>query len=350
MQRMGSDRVRRLTLFEELGRSAESGPSRQLIINSGRYGLTTGGVQAEWIELTDQGKVATNPDVPRRQQTRARFTLAIDNIPPFKTIYDRFIGNRVPSQSVMRDFLREQQYQEAEIQECIDTFTVNAKFVGVLRVIAGAERLLPIDHVLDELPQGPASQTAEIAVTARERAGSPVPAAEVQDWASICFYVTGIGDEETEVRKHSDLFLGSIVEPALAEFNLTVVRADQIGKPGMITAQVIEHIVNSRVVIADLSYHNPNVFYEIAPRHAVRKPIVQLIRAADRIPFDLDQFRTIKIDTTDIYSLVPQIETHRSEIANQVRRALEGTTMVENPLTVFYPNFWELLAGTERTT
>jgi len=215
-------------------------------------------------------------------------------------------------------------------------------------VIAGAERLLPIDHVLDELPTAPGPQAAaEPTALARERTGRPAPAADVQDWSRICFYVAGIGDEETEVRKHSDLFLGSIVEPALAEFGLTVVRADQIGKPGMITAQVIEHIVHSRVVIADLSYHNPNVFYEIALRHAVRKPIVQIIRAMDLIPFDLDQFRTIKIDTTDIFSLVPQIETYRSEIASQVRRALEGTTVVENPLSVFFPNFWELLAGTE---
>jgi hypothetical protein len=100
--------------------------------------------------------------------------------------------------------------------------------------------------------------------------------------------------------------------------------------------------VNARVVVADLSFHNPNVFYEVALRHACRKPVVQLIRAVDRIPFDLDQFRTIVIDTTDIYSLVPQIETYRSEIANQVRRALEGTGDVENPLTVFFPTFWDL--------
>jgi hypothetical protein len=59
-------------------------------------------------------------------------------------------------------------------------------------------------------------------------------------------------------------------------------------------------------VIADLSFHNPNVFYELALRHAVRKPIVQISRTADRLPFDIGQFRTIVVDTTDIYSLVPR--------------------------------------------
>lgn len=197
MQRMGSDRVRRLTLFEELGRSAESGPSRQLIINSGRYGLTKGGVQAEWIELTDEGKLATNPEAPRRQQTRARFSLAIENISPFKAIYDQFAGKRVPSQSVMRDFLREEGNQEAEIQECIDTFTVNAKFVGVLRVIAGAERLLAIDHALDEPPGGSAPEVEPaVVLSLRERTDSTVAVADAPDWSRIGFYVSGIGDED----------------------------------------------------------------------------------------------------------------------------------------------------------
>jgi hypothetical protein len=108
----------------------------------------------------------------------------------------------------------------------------------------------------------------------------------------------------------------------------------------MITAQVIEHLVRARLVVADLSFHNPNVFYELALRHAVRRPVVQIIRVADPIPFDLDQFRTVQIDNSTIYSLVPQLETYRSEIASQIRQALSDDAAPSNPLTVFYPNFW----------
>lgn len=343
MHRMGSTRVRRLTLFEELGRSAESSISRQLVINSGRYGLTSGGAQAEWIELNDEGQVATSPDVAPRKRMRARFNLAIDSIPPFKALYDEFVGKKLPSQAVMRDFLREKKYPDPEIQECIDTFIVNAKFVGILRPVAGSERLLSVDHALDELPLSegtPVTGRPELEVLR-----SNDSATGVRDWSKTCFYLSPIGDEDSDERKHSDLFLGSIVEPALQEFGLEVVRADHIGSAGMITVQIIEHIVNSRVVVADLSYHNPNVFYEVALRHATRKPLVQLIRVADRIPFDLDQVRTIRIDTSDIFSLVPQIETYRSEVATQVRKALEGAGEVENPLTVFFPGFWDVVHG-----
>ena len=341
LQRIGADRARRLTVFDELGRSADSGSSRQLVINSGRYGLTTGGMQAEFLELTDDGRVATSPDAPARQQLRARFKLAIESVPPFKLLYDEFVGKRFPTHSVLKDFLREHGYAEAELQECVDTFTVNARSLGLLRTVAGAERLLSIEHVVDNI----ADSRGDVTVVPRGTGTASQPSTAAYDWSTICFYVTPIGDETSEQRLHSDLFLGSIVEPALVDFGLTVVRADQIGKPGMISAQVIEHIVKARLVIADLSFHNPNVFYEVALRHACRKPIVQLIRAADPIPFDLDQVRTIKVDTTNIYSLVPQIESYRSEIANQVRRALDGAAPIENPLTVFFPAFWDSMTG-----
>lgn len=179
----------------------------------------------------------------------------------------------------------------------------------------------------------PGSQSTLSPLTSR----APSASDELTDWSKTCFYVTPIGDPESEQRQHSDLFLSALVEPAIAEFGLTVVRADQIGKPGMITAQVIEHAVRSRLVIADLSFHNPNVFYELSLRHACRLPTVQIIRAADPIPFDLDQFRTIRIDTTSIYTLVPKLEVYQAEISNQVRQVLNDPDAVDNPLSTFYP-------------
>lgn len=128
----------------------------------------------------------------------------------------------------------------------------------------------------------------------------------------------------------------SLIEPALSGFGLEVVRADKIGQPGMITSQVLEHLLRARLVIADLSHHNPNVFYEMAIRHFARLPIVQICRKADRLPFDVNQVRTISIDTSDIYTLVPWLETYRSEIATVVRAALDGQAG-SNPISLFFP-------------
>lgn len=129
-----------------------------------------------------------------------------------------------------------------------------------------------------------------------------------------------------------------LIEPALREFNLKGVRADQMAKPGMIGKQIVEHILKSRLVIADLSFHNPNAFYELCLRHTTRLPTVQIIRAADKIPFDLNQYRTIPIDIRSVYSLCPKLQTYSAQVANQVRRALEDSESGDNPISLYYPN------------
>ena len=50
--------------------------------------------------------------------------------------------------------------------------------------------------------------------------------AEQGRFDAVCFYITPIGEDGSEYRKHSDLFLGSIVEPAIEPFKLKVIRAD----------------------------------------------------------------------------------------------------------------------------
>lgn len=337
IQRLASGKpIRRLTLFDQLQRSPDSSASRQLITNSHRYGLTTGSYISESLALTPEGAIASSSEAGLADQLSTRFKLAIEQQPPFKALYDQFKGNRLPSHAVLRDAAAELGIDNALIQECVDTFILNAKFLGLLKPISGTERLLPLEHLLDELPRTPASIAGSVDVQVVTPPGAPA-VATTGDWSRICFYITPIGEEDSQERQHSDLFLGSIVEPAIADLGLTLIRADKIGKPGMITRQTIEHIVRSKLVIADLSFHNPNVFYELSLRHACRLPTVQIIRASDRIPFDLDGFRTVKINTASIYTLLPSLETYRSEIASHCRRALQGGEAADNPLTVFFP-------------
>jgi hypothetical protein len=335
------ERVARLTLLKAMNMSPTSSATQILITSSGKYGLTKGSYAAEHLELTAEGKTATDKGSSPKAKTQARFNLAVKKIRPFEILYERYRGKKLPSHDVMKDVLREANLQITDEKECIDTFIVNAKFLGLLQTIAGSETLMPLETVLEQLPGEPADaslkgvtfkvsdvKTGDVAVTTKSQVA----------WDKVCFYITPIGDEDSEQRKHSDLFLSSIVEQALSGFGLDVVRADKIAQPGMITSQVLEHILRARLVIADLSYHNPNVFYEMAIRHATRLPVVQICRKSDRLPFDVNQVRTITIDTSDIYTLVPRLETYRSEIATQVRAALDGQS-TSNPISVFFPGF-----------
>jgi len=332
-------KVRRLTLFDSLGRSPDSGASRQLITNSNRYGLTKGSYTAEYLELTPEGAQATAGDVGDRNQLAARFKLAIDSVPVFKKLYESQKGNRLPATSVLEDLVKDQSIPTEDTKECVDIFIVNAKFLGILRPIAGAERIISIEQAIEELPNDTSSlgSLGSGRTTHLHLDKSIQIPSSTAEWDQICFYISPIGEEGSEQRLHADLFLGSVVEPALEEFGLVVVRADKIGKPGMITAQIIEHILRSKLVIADLSYHNPNVFYELCLRHVCRLPTVQIIRKLDKIPFDLDQFRTIQIDTTNIFTMIPNLQTYKAEITTQVRTALKDPDSADNPVTTYYP-------------
>ncbi len=70
--------------------------------------------------------------------------------------------------------------------------------------------------------------------------------------------------------------------------------------PGIISRQIVSHLLDADLVIADLTGRNPNVFYELAIRHATGKPFIQLITKGEVIPFDVDHQRTILFDRTDL--------------------------------------------------
>lgn len=244
----------------------------------------------------------------------------------------------------MRDRLTEKLGLPAELaREAVELFIVNAKHIGVLRPVSGSERVLSIDHVLDELPVSP--QASHPADGRAPGAAVATPALTAGgDFEHVCFYVTPLGGDGSEPRKHADVFLGHLVEPAVEALGMGLrgVRADHIDNPGLITAQVIQHLLHSRLVIADLSFHNPNVFYELAIRHATGKPTVLVCRSGDTLPFDISDLRTIRVDTTDIHSFVTQMETWRAELTSMARRALDDPTGSANPLTAFAGEFQTL--------
>jgi hypothetical protein len=332
-------RVRRLTLLKQMDKRPTSSSTQMLITNSGKYGITTGSYAAEWLSLTDTGSLASYPGPLTKRKFKAQFQLAIEGIVPFSALYTEYRGKRLPNHEVMKDLLKDHNIPDEHLQECVDTFVVNAKDMNLIQTIAGSEMLLPVEQVVDELPeeQIPGAQAlAQVSPAAAEAEAERALQPEKTEWSAICFVITAIAEEGSEQRKHSDLMLNSLIEPALKEFNLRVVRADKIGSAGMITSQVLEHVMRSRLAVVDLSFHNPNAFYEMAIRHACALPVVQITRKIDKPPFDVNQVRTVIIDTTDVYTLVPKLETYRSEIATQVRAAL-ADEKTGNPITVFFP-------------
>lgn len=111
-----------------------------------------------------------------------------------------------------------------------------------------------------------------------------------------CFFIGPIGDDQSQIRDWSDQVLEFIVTPAVIELDYDEpIRADKIPAVSSISSEIMRHLVEDDLVIADLTSGNPNAFYELALRHALKKPVIHIIREGDKIPFDVHDITVISV-------------------------------------------------------
>jgi len=123
---------------------------------------------------------------------------------------------------------------------------------------------------------------------------------------NTCFVIMPIGTQtigetiitEKELREKYDHIIKNAV--LKADPTLEVIRSDDEVDPGSISNDILTKLMHSRYVIADITYPNPNVFYELGLRHAIRTGTT-LIRekCESSIPFDISHLRYTEY-TSDI--------------------------------------------------
>ncbi|PTW47640.1 hypothetical protein C8J25_103361 [Sphingomonas faeni] len=145
-----------------------------------------------------------------------------------------------------------------------------------------------------------------------------------------CFIVGPIGEALSPVRQLADWLLKGVIKPVLEadEFGYNVKRADHDTDPGSITSAVIADLVNADLVIADLTGFNPNAFYELGIRHALRKPAIHITAELVKLPFDNADQRTIFVNIADFDS----VEDAKSRLRSAVRAVNRDDYQVSNPV------------------
>ena len=99
---------------------------------------------------------------------------------------------------------------------------------------------------------------------------------------------------------HLGTYYESLFKPAIEKAGLQAVRADDdMFATGKIIDQVWRGIHQAKVLVAELTSKNPNVFYELGLAHALRKPVVLVSSNEDDVPFDLRHIRVILYDQSD---------------------------------------------------
>ena len=149
-----------------------------------------------------------------------------------------------------------------------------------------------------------------------------------------CFVIRPIGDAGSEMRCAADDRYTSLIAPACGECGyVKIYHAGEISSPGMISRDVIQGVVESDLVVADLTGNNSNVFYELALRHALRRPYVCIAPEAQRPPFDtndcryvpyrLDAFGAIDGVRKDLKQAIVGAEQKASDIESPISNAID---------------------------
>ena len=96
-----------------------------------------------------------------------------------------------------------------------------------------------------------------------------------------------------------------LIDPALNRLGITGRTTMEIRRQGNIRLDMFQRLLTANLVIADISIHNANVYYELGVRHALRGRHTFMIRArgaglqTDEVPFDIKTDRYLTYDGVD---------------------------------------------------
>jgi hypothetical protein len=93
-----------------------------------------------------------------------------------------------------------------------------------------------------------------------------------------------------------DTLYQEVIEPGTRSLGLNAVRIDEIAGPGIIFQDIKDQIAEAKIVIAEITAPNQNVFYELGYAHALNKPTILLAQRGKELPFDIRSYRVIFYD------------------------------------------------------
>ncbi|MDN5026555.1 hypothetical protein PCY12_04300 [Streptococcus sp. SPS1] len=129
----------------------------------------------------------------------------------------------------------------------------------------------------------------------------------------ICFIVTAIGESGTPTRERADNVYKYLIAPVCEDLGYKPVRVDHVNAVDNINTTIINYLKTAPMVIADMTDHNPNAFYELGFRQALELPLVPIIKVGGNLPFDVMTTRTVFYDT-DVAKIEESKENLKSKI------------------------------------
>jgi len=118
-----------------------------------------------------------------------------------------------------------------------------------------------------------------------------------------------------------------LIKGALVEAGYQVKRADDIKSQSNILEDIVKGIIESDLIVADLTDSNANVYYELGIAHTLQKKVVLITQEIGELPFDLKSYRVIGYSTH-----FARMNDAKTELFQLAKEASNGTLPFGNPV------------------
>ena len=248
-----------------------------LLRSANQYGLVSGTGQTALVKMEKLGQDIVVPASPRQRQQA--LLAAFNTVPDFKAVAAFYGDKKIPEDEFFLNTLtREFSIPRDRVETFAQVFVANLNYLRAFDV-AGMESTAA-DGREDRTSSD--AKTGKSGVTERKVSKQP----RIREFLDTCFVMMPFGD-------WFDRYYQEIYAPAIREAGFEPVRADELFSSGSVVEQIWEQIQKAKVLLADLSGRNANVFYELGLAHAARKPVVFAAPQVEDVPFDLRHLRVI---------------------------------------------------------
>jgi len=148
----------------------------------------------------------------------------------------------------------------------------------------------------------------------------------------------GVKQDVTGRALDFEYLYATVIRPAVESVGIECRRLDELVAGAIWHKGLFEALVSSDVLIADITTGNPNVFYELGIRHALRRGRTILIWGGGPIPGNLSYARAIRYDPDASGQLTGvAADVFRNILQDSVREA-GRTTINDSPIYEFFPD------------
>jgi hypothetical protein len=286
-----------------IGIKYNKGPFASELSSCVKYGLLSR-PEAGQLSITEICKKILKPQ--NQSDVIDGYRKALFSAPVFSEVYLNYRGENLPDEEFFTNALTDKFKVPISNVAEFKTIFIDALEISKLIVDSNNKK-----RILDEIEQSEQSQKSDDKLKALEKDIK----LEKGDSCFVMMPFSGI----------IGTYYEKIFKPSIEKTGLTPLRADDdMFGSGKIIDQIWEGINTSKVLLAELTTRNPNVFYELGIAHTLQKPVVLISSTEDDVPFDLKHIRVIYYDMSDPFWGTKLIDKIAENILSAIKNPKES--------------------------